>query len=338
MPQGRHGLGTASLGIEGAARQLVILYLEAPGAQSVDEFVSPRRMTLRHVKFTSFASCHGDQRLAQHFSAEMPDAGSHFDRRAAILDRLGQLVEIEAAVTDHIAIGNLDPPETLLTAELDTAGEMVTGAAHMALGISGIRQSPQGTRFSLDRLRLLAKLQAEFMFGATAFNAPHGKKDIAAQVMQARTFGNEFMGNGHDLRLVQQIQRLLQAFIDPQDRRQGNPVIAAGDLVGCNCQGLPIAGDRRRHITEIVEQVAFQIGQVMGIAKIGGESKAALDQRHGAVILIGGAQGLRRRAIGSGSSRILGPIEMLRLQHRIAGGEMRRGPLMEAAAMGPQQR
>ena len=88
-----------------------------------------------------------DERAAQHLGPRMADAPSRLRRGRPVLDRLVQLVQIEARPADHVPVGDLDVLETMLPGEVDATAEKPAGGSHATAQVVGVPQAAEGVGF-----------------------------------------------------------------------------------------------------------------------------------------------------------------------------------------------
>ena len=74
----------------------------------------------------------------------------------------------------------------MFTAQRNASMEMFKCAAHLALGISGIRQPAKSACLCFGRFRALGVAEAALVLLSATLDVSERKKDIAAKMMNAR--------------------------------------------------------------------------------------------------------------------------------------------------------
>jgi|SRR6266446_3651485 hypothetical protein len=97
--------------------------------------------TLHQLEVAKLIAGEGTHRFAEQLRAWLPDQRGGASGCVAVLLSVQSLIEVDAAETDHGAIGYLDATKPVLATQRNTAAEVFECAAHLALGIGGVCES-----------------------------------------------------------------------------------------------------------------------------------------------------------------------------------------------------
>ena len=257
--------------------------------------------------------------------AQMTDLGRGVSRCDTEIQRLPQWSEIECGLGHLAAVGDLDPAEAVSSVASSThRARWCVRADHPPADVLGVAEAAQRRGLELGRAGSPGKLQAAA--GARA-GSPRcrraGRRDCRAGSGSRARSASRPERRGRGLGTLQIGEGAVEVVGHPLDRREPDPGPAALGVVARRRRApprrrtAPPASDRDR-----AGRLPWRQASAKRSAGSHGERETALDQPQRALVAVCAARcASAAREIGRGRPRVVGPVEVLGVQHRVAPGE-----------------
>ncbi len=145
-------------------------------------------MVFRPIQFTEFGQSIDAHYLAEHLGALVTDFPRCFNSRESLLQSTLYCVEKIPAETQHGYVGDFDPAEAMLPAQLNAAVEIIVSGDHPPARVLGVGHTAQRADFGFRRFRLSSEFQRPLVLLAAVIDLAKREVKIASNIVDSGQF------------------------------------------------------------------------------------------------------------------------------------------------------
>ena len=276
--------------------------------------------------------------MGDHLRPEVPDPRRRGNRREGLAERSPRVADQPLGEGHHRPVGDLDASEAAPVGQLDAAAEGVVRAEHAAAHVFGVAEAAERRRFLLNRAGFAGQFEAPAVRPQAALDVAAREAQVAAEEVDAGRLRGELpaAGGGRRLGALEIRECAVQVVGDPLHRREPDQRPATLAVVRCRGQRGFKGGQGGRHLAEVVQDVGPERAEDEAVGPVAGEFEAAFRRAQRAFVAVVGALRLCRGEIGAGRARVVGPVEVLGAERRVASFAPLRGAAVQFAPPAPQ--